>query len=325
VLEALSRDIREGTGSPVVVFLGDNIYPRGLPPETEPARAEAERRIQAQLAAVRGAGAKSYFVLGNHDWARHGPDGWNAALRQDRYIDSVGRGYAALEPSGGCPGPTIVDLGARVRLLLLDTQWWLHPGPKPVDPASSCPADSESEIVDSLRSGIQNAGSRLVLVAAHHPLSSGGVHGGYFSWKDHIFPLRLVVPWLWLPLPFIGSLYPAARQYGVSPQDMGSRAYHRLITALRRAFAGRPPDLYAAGHEHNLQVISGGPARLQLVSGGGIYNHNDRAVPIRGTLFASDASGFARLDVPSTGRARLAVVEVTAAGEGNEVFSTWVE
>jgi hypothetical protein len=165
----------------------------------------------------------------------------------------------------------------------------------------------------------------MVLVAAHHPLTSGGVHGGHLDWEDHIFPLRQVVPWLWLPLPIIGSLYPAARQYGVSSQDVGSRAYQRLIAAFRRAFTGRPPALYAAGHEHNLQVIAGGAAGLELVSGAGIYHHSGRAARIRGTLFARNASGFARLDVPASGHARLAVLEVTAAGQSHEVFSTWVE
>jgi calcineurin-like phosphoesterase family protein len=325
VLQALSRDLSQGTGSPVVVFLGDNIYPKGMPRVEDPARGEAERRILAQLETVRRAGAKAYFVLGNHDWARHGEDGWNAAVRQEQYIDSAGRGFAVLAPGGGCPGPGVVDVGPRVRLLLLDTQWWLHPGTKPTDPASNCPADSESEIVDSIRSAIRNAGSRMVVVAAHHPLSSGGVHGGYFSWEDHIFPLRLVVPGLWLPLPLIGSLYPAARQNGVSSQDMSSRAYQRLIAAFSRAFAGMPPDLYAAGHEHNLQVVAEGPAEVELVSGGGIYNHTGRAVRIAGSLFAANASGFGRLDVPATGPARLAVLEVTSGGEGKEVFSTWVK
>ena len=325
VLEALSKDLSAPSAEPVVVFLGDNVYPRGMPKPRATTRSEAERRLLAQIQTVQRAGAKGYFVLGNHDWARHGPDGWNAALRQEQYVDSVGKGFAVLKPGGGCPGPSTVDIGARVRLLLLDTQWWLHPGPRPRDPDSSCPTDSEPEIVDSMRASLRSAGSRLVVVVAHHPLSSGGVHGGYFGWRDHIFPLRLVAPGLWLPLPFIGSLYPAARQYGVSRQDIDSRAYQRLIAAFRRAFRGAPPALYAAGHEHNLQVIAGGSARLELVSGGGIYHHNDRAVRTRGSLFARNASGYARLDVPSAGRARLAVIEVTAAGESHEVFSTWVE
>jgi hypothetical protein len=324
VLRALSRELGSGSGHKVVVFLGDNVYPRGLPAPGQPDRLEAERRLAAQVQVVTAAGATGYFVLGNHDWARHGKDGWESVRRQKAFVDSAGSGRVFLRPTGGCPGPSVVDMG-RLRLVLLDTQWWLHSGPKPTDPSSSCPTDAEPEIVDSLRVAVQSADGRLVVVAAHHPLASGGKHGGYFSWRDHLFPLRAVVPWLWLPLPLIGSLYPAARQHGISSQDLWSPAYQRLIAAFRRAFAGAQPALYAAGHEHNLQVIAGGPARLELVSGGGIYGHTDRAVRIQGTLFADEASGFARLDIPPTGRARLAVLEVDRAGGGHEVFSTWVE
>jgi hypothetical protein len=41
-------------------------------------------------------------------------------------------------------------------------------------------------------------------------------------------------------------------------------------------------------------------------------------------LFADDASGFARLDVPRKGAARLAVLAVDSAGQSREIFSTWV-
>jgi hypothetical protein len=61
------------------------------------------------------------------------------------------------------------------------------------------------------------------------------------------------------------------------------------------------------------------------VSGTGIYGHVSRVVPIGGTLFARDASGFARLDIPHQGRARLAIMQVDGTGESREVFSTWVE
>jgi hypothetical protein len=162
-------------------------------------------------------------------------------------------------------------------------------------------------------------------VAAHHPLVSGGEHGGYFNWRDHLFPLRAAVSWLWIPLPWLGSLYPSARQQGISSQDIPSRAYQRLIAAFGRAFAGVRPALYASGHDHNLQVIIDGPARVHLVSGAGFYGHTTEVTRIRGTLFAHDASGFARLDVPQSGPARLAVLEVDRTGRSREVFSTWVE
>jgi hypothetical protein len=325
VLQALSRELRANSAQRVVVFLGDNTYPRGLPSPGQPDRKEAERTLAAQVDVVRGAGARGYFVPGNHDWAKHHKEGWEFIRHQEAFIDSAGRGAALLLPQGGCPGPSVVDLGRRVRLVLLDTQWWLHHGPKPLDPTSDCPADSEQEIVDSLRGALSNAAGRLVVVVAHHPYASGGEHGGHFTWQDHLFPLRSIAPWLWIPLPWIGSLYPAARREGISSQDIPSTAYQRLIAALRRAFTGAAPALYAAGHDHNLQVIADGPARLELVSGGGIYGHYSAVVRIHGTRFARKASGFARLDVPLAGRARLAILQVDRRGRMREVFSSWVE
>ena len=325
VLEALRQDIGSHRSEPVIVFLGDNAYPRGLPAPGEPGRREAEVNLAAQVRVITGTGSRGFFVPGNHDWAKHGADGWDAIRRQEHFIDSIGGGVASLEPRGGCPGPVVVDIGPRLRLILLDTQWWLHPGPRPQHPDSGCPTDSDREVTDSLRGALTGSGGRLVVVAQHHPLMSGGVHGGYFGLTDHIFPLREINPSLWIPLPLLGSLYPAGRAQGISRQDVESRVYRHLIRSFRDAFRAAPPALNAAGHEHNLQVIKGGPARVHLVSGTGIYGHSGRATSIQGTVFARNASGFARLDIPRQGRARLAVITVDATGRGQEVFSTWVE
>lgn len=325
VLQALRQELASSGRRAVVVFLGDNAYPRGLPALNQPGRRKAEFSLAAQVEVITAPGATGYFVPGNHDWAKHGDDGWEAVKRQAAFIDSAGDGKVSLRPRGGCPGPDVVDLGRRLRLVLLDTQWWLHNGPKPRDPSSGCPADAEREIVDSLRAALTGAPGRLVVLAAHHPLVSGGEHGGHFNWRDHLFPLRAAVSWLWIPLPWLGSLYPSARQQGISSQDVPSRAYQRLIAGFSRAFAGLRPALYASGHDHNLQVITDGPASLHLVSGAGYYGHTTEVTRIRGTLFARDVSGYARLDVPRSGPARLAVLEVDQAGQSREVFSTRVE
>jgi hypothetical protein len=325
VLEALQRDLAARNSDRVVVFLGDNVYPRGLPPPGQPGRHDAERSLRTQIGAITAHAARGYFVPGNHDWAKDGADGWEAIRRQERFIDSLGGGAVSLQPGGGCPGPKTVDIGRRLRLVLLDSQWWLHPGPKPKGPASGCVPNTEADIVDSLRSVVRGAAGRMVVVAQHHPMMSGGEHGGYFGFTDHLFPLRAAKASLWIPIPLLGSLYPTARLEGISRQDIGSRPYQQMILALRRAFHAAPPTLIAAGHEHNLQVIEGGGAKLQLVSGAGIYGHTGAAFGVPGSLFARNASGFARVDIPRTGRARLAILAVDRAGEAQEVFSTWVE
>jgi len=308
---------------PFVVFLGDNVYPRGMPDSADPGRPEAERRLAAQLAVLRESGARGMFVPGNHDWDKHAVGGWDAVRRQERFIGAAGNGVALL-PGGGCPGPAVVDVGQVVRIVALDTQWWLHDGPKPQDPTSSCPADSRAEVIDSLRAALASAGERVVVVVAHHPLLSSGPHGGHFGWKDYLFPLRAAKSWLWLPLPLIGSAYPIARKEGISSQDESSAAYSNMRSAFDSAFHDRPPLIYAAGHEHALQVITGTSARYVLVSGAGFFGHTEPVVVLDGMRFARSASGFMRVDVLRDGRARLGVLTVNREGVATEAYSLWL-
>jgi hypothetical protein len=323
VLVAL-RSAATGVPHSVIVFLGDNVYPRGMPDSGDAGRAEAERRLSAQLAVLHATGARGLFVPGNHDWDREGPGGWDAVRREERFIAASGGVGVALLPTDGCPGPAVVDVGAVVRLVALDTEWWLHGAAKPQHHASACPADSEGEVIDSLRAALATAEARAVVVVAHHPLLSGGPHGGHFGWQDHVFPLRKLKPWLWLPLPILGSAYPIAREHGISSQDASSAAYRRMRAALDSAFAGRPPLIYAAGHDHALQVIGGTSARYELVSGAGIFGHRDRVTTLDGTRFAQSASGFMRVEVLCDGRARLAVMVVDRRGAAAEAFALWL-
>jgi hypothetical protein len=307
----------------VIVFLGDNVYPDGMPDSVAPKRREAERVLTQQLRVLRGSGARGIFVPGNHDWDSMQPGGWDAIRRQERFIAAVGGGPALL-PAGGCPGPAVADVGTVVRLVALDTQWWLQDGPKPDGPTSSCPAASEGAVIDSVRAALRTAGKRAVVVVAHHPLASGGVHGGHFGWQDHVFPLRNIKSWLWIPLPLIGSVYPIARAEGISSQDIPSRAYTRMRVALDSAFAGAPPLIYAAGHEHTLQVIAGTSTHYVLVSGTGTFGHIDRVTALDSTRFARSASGFMRVEFLRDGRARLGVIVIDRAGDAAEAFGLWL-
>jgi hypothetical protein len=324
VLEALSRDIIRNSTVSLVVFLGDNIYPQGLPVESDPQRRESERRLQAQMEVARSIGVRAIFVPGNHDWARSGRDGWEAILRMGRYLAERGGGTISMLPEGGCPGPSVVDVGQTLRLLMLDTEWWLREGPKPCDPDSSCPADSPQEVVAALADAIAKRGGRQVVALAHHPLISGGTHGGHFGIEHHLFPFREYKRWLWIPYPVLGSAYPLARKAGIYSQDLPSAPYTKMRNAFESAFVKDPPLAYAAGHEHNLQVLTGHSARYVLVSGGGSYNHTTRVERIRETRFARRASGYMRLEVLKSGRARLGVVVLGDRGP-KEAFSLWLD
>jgi Calcineurin-like phosphoesterase len=317
-----------------VVFLGDNVYPRGVPPLDHPNRVDAERKLAAQVLAIRKVRARGILIPGNHDWDRQGRDGWNSIRRQDTLVRKLGGRDVRLAPVGGCPGPEVIDLGTQVRLIAMDSEWWLHNEVKPYGDTSPCPTRTYQQVADSLSGALRDSGERHAIVLTHHPLQSGGIHGGHFTLMDHLFPLRNWKSWMWLPLPVIGSLYPFARQMGISNQDVSGRRYREMRDAFERAFRRYPPLAVASGHDHDLQVIRGGrpritSARYQLVSGGGILGHESVVRRIEGSLFQRQAAGFMRLDVTHSGRIRLSVTTVVPEGrrprgESAEVYSLWL-
>jgi hypothetical protein len=317
-----------------VVFLGDNVYPKGVPPAGHPDRIDAELRLAAQISAIREAKAKGLLIPGNHDWERMGRDGWNAIRRQDSLARRFGRGDVTFLPGGGCPGPEVIDVSRHIRLIALDTEWWVHNDVKPYGAASSCPTRTYAEVVDSLQGALRDRGNRHAIIVTHHPLRTGGVHGGAFHWTDHIFPLRVLESWLWIPLPVIGSIYPLSRQLGISNQDINGKKYKAMRRAFEQVFLKYPPLVYASGHDHDLQVFRGGRQELSnakylLISGAGILGHESLVHRKEGSLFEREAAGFMRLDVTIKGRVRLSVTTVAPAatrrmGESNEVYSLWL-
>jgi hypothetical protein len=223
-------------------------------------------------------------------------------------VEEKGGDRVRFLPKGGCPGPEVVDVGREVRLVVMDTQWWLHDFAKPTSAASGCATYTDTQVIDSVRAALRGAAGRLTVVVGHHPLVSGGEHGGYFDWPSYLIPA-----------------YPWARRGGFADQDISSTGYRRMIRVLTAAFQPERPVVYAAGHEHNLQVLRRNPAGYLLVSGGGIYGHTTQVRAITGSRYINRASGFMRLTVLRDGRVRLAVILVNAEGETSENFSMWVD
>jgi hypothetical protein len=247
-------------------------------------------------------GAKGFFIPGNHDWAAAGPFGLYAVRLQERMIRSLAGGRdVRMLPGNGCPGPVAMDAG-RLRLVLLDTQWWLHDYIVR-DSVSNCP-ESTGEVTSMLREQVQPPGEhRVVIVAGHHPLITGGEHGGY-----------------------CGTVGPFRRFAGRS-QDIISSGNRTMRDSITSAFTARKPLIYAAGHDHNLQVLRGGVAsNFVLVSGAGSAAKAACAVRLRESYYVSQhRSGFMRLDIMKDHGVLLRVFRYASKGYGGLSYSSWLE
>ena len=304
-LEARSRTLP--SGHTFALFLGDNVYPDGLR-EFDP---EGEHRLQRQLDVfqpdapdleVRGG-----FLAGNHDWRGGSKDPGRARVcRQGEYLRQHGGGRVSLLPKDGCPGPESVLVGTKLAIVNLDTEWLRRNtrgrgipenGDAGCRTTRDCPSQTSGDVYESLAEAVREHAEeeRLVVVAGHHPLVSGGCHG-----QGAMLHRRIAQPFV--------------------TTDLSSPRYRRMIRRLHKAMAGIVPKplLHAAGHEHGLQLINfqGGrdfpyePGfRYQVVSGSGSLSKLERVQCVKKgkTLFGQPTPGFMRLDVSRSGRAVLTV------------------
>ncbi len=269
-----------------VVFLGDNIYPSGLPPITSLDRQDAERRIDAQLAMVEEYEGRVAFVPGNHDWGGLGLGGdRNAVLRQEIYVESrLDRGNTFV-PDRGYPGPVTIPLGDDAMLVAIDTQWWLEDN-KVFGNTGTYQLESEGEFLLELDDVLWQHSDKHLVVVAHHPVFTNGEHGGHFKGLRSLFT---------------GELF--SRRYLGTPQDLSNLKYRHLREGLLSVFQHHRDLIYAAGHDHSLQYFHHNDQHY-VVSGSGSklgYAHTGH-----GASFTAERKGYAEVRYHTDGSIWLA-------------------
>lgn len=289
----LQQQVNDSVPS-AIVFLGDNIYPKGMPPAGNRKRAEAEEILQASIDLVPGFKGPMIFVPGNHDWKRGRPDGINFIHYQQAWLDSLHRDNIKLLPQNGCPGPVEIPLSDKVVLIVIDTQWWLQPWEKPEGETSLCDCKTQADLIVQLDDALRRNQHKRVIVAAHHPVITYGEHGGVYSLKDHIFPFTDLNKKLYIPLPVVGSLYPLYRKIFGSIQDTSHPEYRKLRKQMMALLEQYPGVIYASGHDHSLQFIEKDNVHY-IISGGG--SKSGTAKKKRYSQYAEESLGYVRVSI----------------------------
>ncbi len=290
-LEALKQIIdKEDTKEDYLIYLGDNIYQKGMPNKESEARALSEHRIDAQVNAADSFEGDVVFIPGNHDWYNDGVKGLN---RQEKYVRKKIDSKKAFLPSKGCPIESI-EVSDQIQLIILDTQWYLADWNKNPTINDNCEIKTRDKFLNEVAGELKKHNSKTVLVVMHHPMFTNGPHGGRYSFKKHIFPTRKNIP-----LPILGSLVTQIRsQGGVSPQDRYNESYNQLMRRLSTYARDSERVIFASGHEHSLQYIDNRGLK-QIVSGSG--SKTSPASLGKDGLFSYPKQGFAILDVYKDG------------------------
>ena len=161
-----------------VLYLGDNLYRSGLPDEQYSYYMASRSVLDTELSIADNTPAKIYMIPGNHDWENGSPGGWETVIREQQYVDQLGKKNVKFYPENGCPGPVEVSVAPDVVLVMFDTQWWIHPYDKP-EIESDCDYKTKDEVLTQLDDIFSRNSKKLIILAGHHTFKSSGVHGGY--------------------------------------------------------------------------------------------------------------------------------------------------
>tara|TARA_R110002049_G_scaffold242357_1_gene416167 strand:+ start:10614 stop:14318 length:3705 start_codon:yes stop_codon:yes gene_type:complete len=281
-LKAFKKYIKsKDTKNDYAVYLGDNIYPSGLPNTDEKGRAQAEINLNLQINAVNNFKGKTVFIPGNHDWYSKGVKGLK---NQEKYIeDKLGKN--SFLPENGCPLER-VEINDHVELIILDTQWYLEDWNNHPTINDECEIKTRERFFDEVESALKKAQNKTIVFAMHHPMFTNGTHGGFYGASKHLYPFQGKIP-----MPGIASLITQIRtQGGVSIQDRYNERYNELMSRLETLLVGIDNLIVVSGHEHSLQYIE--DEYIKQIVSGSATKHSDASLSNNG-LFSYGGEGFA--------------------------------
>jgi len=293
----------------MLIYLGDNIYPGGMPPEGSRSREEAIKILDNEAGVVAGKKAKAWLIPGDRDWREGRSGGWQQLRNEETYLDSMGMANVEMLPKDGCPGPVAVPAGDKMVLVFMDSEWWLQEEDDRPGARSACDCRDEKSIVNALKDIVSTYPDKLIVLAMHHPFYTHGEHGGYYTLEQHIFPLTDWRPGLFIPLPVIGSVYPLARGVFGNVQDTRNPRYKDLREQIEAVIKGHRNIVHVAGHEHTLQLLVQDSV-YYIVSGAG--SMTARVKMGDHSLFARAEQGFAVLEQRESGRSAIKFYPVDA-------------
>ena len=223
------------------------------------------------------------LIPGDKDWLS-GLDDLNKNAESIKNYSNI---MASFYPQNGCPIVS-VSLSNKVQLIILDTQWYLEDWNNHPEINDDCEIKTRNRFFEVLEEEVRAAENKITLIAMHHPMYTNGVRGGYYAFKDHVFPFEIA-----LPLPVIGSILAQFRsQGGISVQDRFNEKYNALMKRLKTIVFNNDNLVFLSGHEHNLQYIESGKIK-QIVSGSGSVA-SASSLGLNGT-FSYGNSGFVEL------------------------------
>ena len=314
VLKQFKKRLDTARTESTAIFLGDNIYPAGLPDfvDSTAAYLEARSHLDAQLKTLENYEGKTIFIPGNHDWYNEGPVGLK---REQKHIENTLGSKEVFYPRNGCPIETI-KMSEDVVVITIDTHWFVTNWNRFPTINDNCEIKNRESFFLELEDKIKDNRDKTTIIALHHPMFTYGSHGGQYSVKKNLYPIGGI------PLPILGNFEKILmRTTGASNADQSNKKYNELIGRVTTLAQFSEKVIFVSGHEHTLQYIVE-KNTPQIVSGSGAKYGATRL--LGGSKYSTGKRGYAILDVFKDGSSKVDFFEVEEEDKEKLAFSTKV-
>ncbi|MDO5614939.1 MAG: metallophosphoesterase [Cruoricaptor ignavus] len=290
-LAFLKNKLDSADKNSMLIFLGDNIYPLGMPKKSSKDYPLAKIKLENQLAITKNYKGKTLVIPGNHDWY-HGLKGLQA---QEEAVIKYLKDKKSFLPKSGCPVETI-NINNDIKLIAIDTQWYVTDWNKEPNINKNCEITTRFDFLTELDSQIKKNQNKTIVIALHHPVITAGNHGNFTSLREQLFLFNKNIP---LPIvaTFINVLKNAS---GASNADLSNKHYTELANSIKNLIQNNENVILISGHDHNLQYLEEGNIK-QILSGAG--SKTNPVTLINETDFSYGKSGFAILNFRENGSA----------------------
>jgi len=267
--DAIQDIIAQAKGDFTILVNGDFVDRDGL--EKSPTQAEITKldRLMA-LASDKG---EIVFVPGDREWNNGAKNGLEKVKGLEKYLKAKLEKGAVVFPQKGCLGPAILDIGDHLRLVMINSQWFVQNQQRPEEEDTDCGLLNETEFWDELDDALTDSDNRNLVVVSHHPALSYGQYAGFKLLGQHFKP------------PIIGSILAAYHQNIGTTKDLSNEKLKHFSKNLLKKAEAHPGAIFVSGHEYDTQVLfkdgnyhlsSGAVAKAKAVAKGTatIYKNN---------------------------------------------------
>ncbi len=267
-----------------VIMLGDNIYANGFPNKAvgqnkfDAEQIEDISHLEAQLQISKLSNAETFIVPGNHDWYASQVDS------QANYIDAYAKRHhtkVSFVPFKANQDP-LAEITYRdgISIVFIDTMWLLKAD-------NNTFIKSMHHLEQLLQQSYLLYPDNVILINGHHPIETMGPHGGYYARFGH-------------------KMYATALEIvnGENKQDLDSLVYQRLTEGIKLALAPYKKTIFAAGHDHSLQLFKDNnnkAPQYSLVSGAANTKKLTDVGINKNSQFSSSVEGVFEIDILENG------------------------